>query len=166
MSIQLSMTVDLPPSEVAAEFMHKLAEAFALLKGLASMPTIKPAVARGTTAPDVIIGEEPPKPAEPAPAEAPKPASEKRPRATKAAAPADGARRMQSTEAPAESAPALGREEMLDQLRTLGNALVNKLGGEAVRGVLRRFNVARYPDLSDGDMAAVLAEFKTLSASA
>lgn len=165
MSIQLSLTIDLPATDVAADFMIKLSEAFALLKGLA-MPAAKPApVARGTTAPAVHVGE-PEKPAETPPAETPpadlpKPASERKPRAPKAPAKAE-----EPAAARAEIKQEMMRDALIDELRTLGNALVNKLGGNVVRGELAKFGAAKYPDLSDDDARKLHATFKRLSAEA
>lgn len=161
MSIQLSLTIDLPATDVAADFMIKLSEAFALLKGLA-MPAAKPIpVARGTTAPAVHVGE-PEKPTDTPPAELPKPASERKTRVPKAPA---------KTEEPAAADHAgikheMMRDALIDELRTLGNALVNKLGGNVVRGELAKFGAAKYPDLSDDDARNLHATFKRLSAEA
>lgn len=161
MSIQLSLTIDLPATDVAADFMIKLSEAFALLKGLA-MPAAKPAsVARGTTAPAVHVGE-PEKPAETPPADLPKPASERKPRAPKAPAKAEEP----MPAAHAEIKNEMMRDALIDELRTLGNALVNKLGGNVVRGELAKFGAAKYPDLSDDDARKLHATFKRLSAEA
>lgn len=166
MTIQLSLTIDLPAHDVAADFMVKLSEAFALLKGFAAPAAsalrsataeiAKVQTARGTTAPAVIVDGEP-KPADTPPAELPKPASERKPRAPKASAPA-------KTEEPAAAAPAMTKEAIIEELRTLGNALVNKLGGNVVRGELAKFGAARYPDLSHDDAAKLLVTFKQLAA--
>lgn len=149
MSIQLSLTIDLPAHDVAAEFMIKLSEAFALLKGLA-MPTPKEATApravESVSAP--VIEPEAPKPVEPRKTRAPKVKAEDAP------------------PPPAKPAEAPSRETLVDELRAMGNALMNKMGADVVRAELARFGAARYPELSDDNAAKLHATFRTLMASA
>lgn len=170
-----TLTLDSGDFPRASDFFTALAAAFAVFKGLPMGGDTRAATTKflGEAPPEIIL---PPKTEAPsAPAADAQPASEpkqRKPRAPKAEAP-PVEQPAPAAGTKAEPAPAAGTldsksdDELLDDLRALGNRVIEASGGpEKVVAILKGFGVGRWPQLNREQRIEAHAKLSAVAAGA